>query len=135
MITTILLTGLMCFSSINGFFTVICHGSDGHIAVEPVIHNHCECPETSESGHQDMFAGIAVKSCRDHGHCADTIVTSDYIVPARKNIKSQLAEVFVQSPHQKSISNQMTSSFGHSFSWDTELSSFFRPLQSIIILA
>ncbi len=132
---TILLIGLMCFNSVSGFFMVICHGSDGHIAVEPVIHNHCECSESGKSDHQDIFAGLAIESCSDHEHCTDTIVSSNYIVSATKNIKSQLAEVFVQTPCQKSTSNQITSSFGYPLSWDTELSSFFRPLRSIIILA
>ncbi len=132
---TLLLIGLMCFSFINGFFTVICHGSDGHVAVEPVIHNHCECSESDESGHQDIFAWLASESCSDHGHCTDTIVSSDYTVSARKNIKPQLAKVFVQILCQKSTSNQITSSFRHLLSWDAEFSSFFRPLRSIIILA
>jgi len=64
---TILLIGLMCFSSVCGFSTVICRGSDGHIAVEPVVHNHCECPETTLADHQDKVAGAAIVSSADHG--------------------------------------------------------------------
>lgn len=132
---TTLLIGLMCFGSISGFFTVICHGSDGHVAVEPVVHNHCDCSESGESGHQDVFSGLTIESCSSHEHCTDAIVSSNYIVSARKNIKPQLVKVFVQSPCQKSTSNKITSSFGHPLSWNTELSSFFRPLRSIILLA
>ena len=134
---TLLLIGLMCFSSISGFFTVICHGSDGHVAVEPVVHNHCECSESGENGHRDRPAGTAIESSgdHDHEHCTDTIAASNYIVSARKNLKLSAQKVFMAILSPKSVSTHTLSVFGHPVVQSHESFSFFAPLRTIILLA
>jgi hypothetical protein len=132
---TIMLTGLMFFSSISGFFTVICYGSDGHIAVEPLVHNHCECPEPDKSSHQKDSSEHCAGFSSDHGHCKDTPAMSSVVISVRKNNKLRLVKVFVQGLYQKSVSNHIKSSFSYLLSWDTELSSFFTPLRTVILLA
>ena len=127
-----LLIALICVSPINGLFTVICYGSDGHITVEPILHNHCDCHE-SEGGSHQKDSSIAFSS--DHSHCKDTLAASGVVISVRKNIKTQLAKVLVQSLYQKSISNHITSFSRHPLLWNTELSSFFTPLRTVILLA
>lgn len=131
--TTILLLGLMCFSSVSGFYTVICLGSDGHIKVEAATHNHCPCPESGEIANQVVRPAIAPSI--SHGHCKDTLLISNYVLPARKNIKLSLHNVFTAHFFLKSISLQTTSTFGHMAVRSNELSSFFAPLRTVILLA
>jgi hypothetical protein len=130
-----LLIALICVSPISGSFTVICHGANGHIAIEPVWHNHCECPESDGSGHQKKISEFGVNLSSDHSHCKDTLAASGVVFSVRKNTKTQLTKVFVLGLYQKSISNHITSSFRYPLLWNTELSSFFTPLRTIILLA
>jgi len=130
-----LLIALICVSPISGSFTVICHGDDGHIAVEPILHNHCECHESEGGSHQKDSSDSSIDFSTDHSHCKDTLAASGVVISVRKNTKTQLVKVFVQGLYQKSISNHMTSSFRHPFFWNTELSSFFTPLRTIVLLA
>ena len=130
-----LLIALMCVSPISGSFTVICYGSDGHIAIETILHGHCDCPESDENGRQRDSNGSLILFSSDHSHCKDILAASSVVISVRKNIKPQLAKLFVQGLYQKSISNHMTSSFRHPLLWNTELSSFFTPLRTIILLA
>ena len=130
-----LLIALVCVGPISSSFTVICYGSDGHITVEPILYNHCDCPESDENGHQRDFNGSSILSSNDHSHCRDILATLSVVISVRKNIKTQLAKIFVQGLYQKSISNHMTSSFKHPLLWNTELSSFFAPLRTVILLA
>ena len=132
---TILLLGLMCFSSISGFFTVICYGSDGRVTVAPIVHNHCKCSKTAENADQDNFDGTAIGSYNGHGHCKDTLLTSSFIVPTRKNIKLSPCRVFTANIFLKSISTHATSFSVYSVLQSNELSSFFVPLRTVIILA
>lgn len=131
---TILLTGLMCFSSVSGFFTVMCHGSDGHIALEPFVHNHCECSEHSERSHQDTFAGTVIGSSATHDHCTDTIAASNMLIPVRKNVRLSLNDVFTANFFLKPKSIQTTSFLRCSGARSHELYSFFVPLRTIILL-
>ncbi len=131
----ILLITLTCVSPMSGLFTVICYGSDGHIAVEPIGHNHCECPESAGGSGQKASSEAGIGFSCNHSHCKDTPANSSVVLSVRKNIKPKLAKLFVQGLYQKSISNHMTSSFRHSLLWNTELSSFFTPLRTIILLA
>ena len=130
-----LLIALLCISSTSGSFTVICYGSDGHISVEPIFHDHCDCPESGVDSHQQDSSKTGVGLSSDHSHCTDTPTTSSVVISVRKNIKPQPAKIFVQGISQKLISNHMASSFRYPISWYTELSSFFAPLRTVILLA
>ena len=134
---TLLLIGLMCFSSVSGFFTVICHGSDGHVAVEPVVHNHCECSESGESDHRNRPAGTAIESSGDHNHkhCTDTIAADNYIVSARKNIKLSTHNVFTAMVFSKTIPSRPLSVSGRQATQGDEYVSFFAPLRTVILLS
>ncbi len=131
---TILLLWLMYFSSVNGFSTVICRGADGHIAVEPAAHNHCECPRDGKADEQNVF-GAVVEACVGHNSCTDTLPNSNYVVPVRQTIKVPTHKVLTAIPFLKSISIHTTSFFGYLVAQRNELSSFFMPLQTVIILA
>jgi len=131
---TILLIGIVFLSPLSGFLTVICHGSDGHIAVEPLVHNHCECPEIGEAEHQDKIAGSSIESAADHGHCKDSIATSGLIFSTRKNVKTSIYKVFSANLFLKSNSTLSRSFFGYLSTRSHELSSFFTPLRTIILL-
>jgi len=129
---TILLIGLMCLSSVSGFSTVICQGSNGHIAVEPAFHNHCQ---SSESTHQDEFSHQESDSPTGHNHCKDSISTSNYIVLKIENIKLLTHKIVQQNPILKSVSAHTTFSFGYVITKRDELSSFFEPLKTVVLLA
>ena len=132
--TIILLTVLMCFSPMSGLFTVICHGANGHIAVEPVLHNHGEYPESDGSGHQKNSSESGIDLSSGHSHCRDSLATSSLVIFVRKNIKPQHVQVFEQNSYQKSISDRMIFSFELLSPWDAELSSFFTLLRTIVLL-
>lgn len=131
---TILLIALMCFISVNGFFTVICHGADGHIAVEPAIHKHCQCPETPQTSDQHKFTANLIDSSTDHEHCKDSIANSNILVSPRKNIKLSTHKILTPNlllntaaAHSSSVFSLLTRSY--------ELSSFHTPLRTVILLA
>ena len=133
--TIILILVLMCFSPISSLFTVICYGSDGHIAVEPILHNHCDCHESEGGSHQKDSSESGIDFSSQHSHCKDTLAASDLATSVRKNFKPQLAKVLAQSLYQKSVYDHTISSFRNTLLWNTEFSSFFTPLESVILLA
>jgi hypothetical protein len=100
-----------------------------------MLHDHCDCPESEGGSHQKDSSESSIGFSSDHGHCKDTLATSSVVISVRKNIKPQRAKVFVQSLYQKSISSHMTFSFRHPLLWNAELSSFFTPLLTVILLA
>jgi len=129
--TTILLMSMIFFCSISGLSTVTCYGADGHIAVEPANHNHCDCPKTDETSRDK--AGIGLSG--GHEHCTDSTATPNILSPSRKNSSSFPDKIFTLSCVLKSIAPYPPSVLGfyalHSF----EFSSFHTPLQTIILLA
>ena len=131
---TILLLGLICFSSISGVFTVICHGSDGHANVEHFFHEHCDCSEYGENGRQKDCNDPFLRFSKDHTHCTDIPTASGVHISLRKN-KIRLAKIFLVRFHLRSNPNCLTHSFRLPIFWNTELFSFFTPLRSIILLA
>ncbi len=130
-----LLIALMCVSPVSGSFMVICYGGDGHVAVEPVGHDHCACAESEGSSHEKDSGESSIGCSSDHGHCKDVPASSSVVISDRKKIKSQISKVFGQSLCQRSFSNHMTFSFRYPITWNAELSSFFTPLGTIILLA
>lgn len=129
------LIGLMCFSLISGSFTVICHGSDGHQAIEPVLHNHCECPESDvDDQHGDNHSSEFFLST-NHNHCKDIPGDSIFSISLRKNNKPQIGKIPAESLYQNETSDYMLSCFRCTVSHNIDLSSFFTPLQSVILLA
>ena len=132
---TILLIGLTCISPVSGFFMVICHGSDGHVAVEPLFHNHCECPETDQNGKQDKYAGTTISLSVDHEHCKDTIVTPNVLLPKRKNVKPSTLKISIAKFTPKPILTYTSSFFRCFTTQSNELSSFYTPLRTVIFLA
>lgn len=133
-IMTIMVAGLICLSSISGLFTVVCQTADGHRAVEPVWHNHCDCSEADGGSHQENTSKAGIDISSDHSHCRDSLVTSNVIMSVRK-IRPQVVKVFVQNLYQKLITEHITSAFRYPVLWNTELSSFFTPLRTVILLA
>ncbi len=133
--TIILLTVLMCFSSMSSSFMVMCHGSDDHIVVEPVGHNHCDRQESCETGNQNDLTGSVIALANDHDHCKDTVAISSFIVSLRKNFKLSTHKVFAANLCSKSVSIPATSFFRHLAIRSHELSSFFAPLRTVILLA
>ena len=125
----------MCFSSVSGFFAVICHGSDGHIAVEPVPHNHCRCPEPDERGNQDELGRSVVALSTDHKHCRDVPADSDVIFSVRKNEKTSTYKAIAAKLFVKSILGRTTSFTKCPCARCSEESSFFGPLRTIVLLA
>lgn len=131
---TILLIALMCFGPISGLSIVVCYGANGHIAVEPTIHGHCESSELDESGCRKDSSQFGISLSSDHGHCRDILVTSNVVIPARKNIKLSTHKVFTTNLSLKSTSIHTSSVFSLA-TQSYDLSSFFAPLRTVILLA
>lgn len=131
---TLLLIGIMCFSPVSGWLMVICHGADGHIAVEPLFHGHCDTSLSCSTGINEDVHGPAIAPQTDHRHCRDTLATSHYFFSARKNIKLPAYDVFTVRLFHQSISTSPASLFGYLTVWRNELTSFFMPLQTVILL-
>jgi len=130
----ILLIGLMCFGSVGGVLAVVCHGSDGHVAVEVAVHNHCEC---DGDGQDDEGARLSIRAvdedCCGHDHCEDSLVSSKYVA-LRKNVKAA-HRVFVSNLFLKSISEHTTALSGRRAERRSGHSSFFGHLETVIFLA
>lgn len=129
------LIGLMCFSLIGESFTVICHGADGHKAIEFVLHNHCNCPKPDVSDQKRDTEDSHFFLLTDHHHCKDTPAASIFSISVRKNNKPQIGKIPAESLYQNETSDYMLSCFRCTVSRNNDLSSFFTPLQSIILLA
>ena len=130
---TILLIGLMCLSSVSGFFMVTCHGSDGHVAMEPVFHNHC--PETDHTGNQNNSSESEADLHFRHNHCIDTIAASYFYVLSQKNHRNSLLKVVTMNYSLKSASSNISLHLRDSDAKHNQLSPFFTPLRTVILLA
>ena len=137
--TTLFLLLLMCFSSVSGFFSVICHGSDGHVTVESVAHGHCQCPDTDDHGQENQgersFDLMTVRPATDHDHCKDTLATSDFVIPERKSSQSTSQKNVAANLLESLSLTQTTSESGCLASINIDLSAFYTPLSTIILLA
>lgn len=131
---TIWLVGLICFSSAGGFSKVICCGSDGHIALEPVFHKHCECPKPDETSSQCRLSGPIIESMPGHGHCTDTVAISGVIISVRKNIKSSTDKLIATKITSKTTSLYCPTLLSHFLARGSKLSSFHEPLRTVILL-
>lgn len=132
---TILLVGLICVSFISGFSSVICHGPDGHVAMEPSVHSHCECSETGQNEKQNQYDGTTISFSVNHEHCKDTVVAPNVLLPIRKNVKPSTLKIFIAKLTPKPISVYAPSFLDRFAAHRSELSSFHTPLRSIILLA
>lgn len=132
---TILLAGLMCISFVNGFPAVICHGPDGHVAIEPPAHNHCECSETAQDEKQTTYTGATIDFSANHEHCKDTVVIPNVLLTIRKNVKPSTSKIFIAKLTPKAILAYTHSFLSRFATQSGELSSFHTPLRSIILLA
>ena len=131
---TVLIIALMCFSPVTGSFTVMCHNADGHVALEPAIHNHCVCPDFGETALRNGFAESAAEPSRDHRHCIDIPLTSNILISVQKNHKLPINKVSICSAYQSEMNSYAASSFPCLFSRDAEWTSFFTPLRTIVLL-
>ena len=120
-------------SPLSGLFTVICHGFDGHVAVEIADHNHCACPEPDDSVSNDSM-GMVIVSTSDHGHCYDTATDSHFIAPVRKNSNFNTHKDFVVDHELKSISQPAPFIFEPSSERDNACLPFYAPLRTVIML-
>lgn len=129
-LTIWLMVKLIWLISISGFFGVTCYGADGHIAMEPIAHNHCDCLESGEIGDE-----TAIGLSGSHDHCTDAVATSSIFRPNPENSKSfprkVVAPTFVINPTSVHLLSCFSCSTIHSF----ELSPFYTPLRTVIILA
>jgi hypothetical protein len=131
---TILLAVIMCLSPISGLFAVICHGSDGHIAVEPVFHSHCDCPQMPEASYNHAHTGATIGSSADHDHCRDFTTFSSVILPG-KTVKPSPVKVLTASYLQNTFLFQGRSFLSCLTAQSGELCPFFTPLRTVILLS
>lgn len=131
----LLLVGLVFISPLSSFFTVICQGSDGHVAVEATVHNHCDCPDEPSDVENQIKDTRIIGSSSEHGHCDDMSAAENFIVPTRKNSKLSTHNVFIPSPVLKSIPLPSTFIFEHPAARSNECFPFFAPLRTVILLS
>lgn len=129
---TLLLIGLMAVSSISGSLTVVCHGADGHIAVESLVHNHCECPQDGQQGDITLIGN----NCPgEHGHCQDYVLASHLITPSNNAQKQSIHQSFTPCLIHPVDSLIHLSLLGNFSSQDDKLPAFHTPLRTVILLA
>jgi len=132
---TILLMGLMLYSPVSGLFTVICHGSDGHVAIEPAVHSHCECQETDIAVNKDSTSGVTFGLAINHDHCRDYKTFSNNIAHTGKNFRLLTQKVLAANLVTQSLSANTNSIFRFVNVQGNEFFSFYSPLKTIILLA
>jgi hypothetical protein len=121
----------MCFSSVNGFLGVLCHGTDGHFALEAAIHTHCvlDCGQTANNSNTETATGL----CFAHPHCKDSIATLNAFNPnSQKNSSSH--NLFTLNLVLKPILARTSSFSSRFFVNNDSLSSFYTPLQTVVLL-
>ena len=127
-IATMLLT--IAQWSYGGF--VLCYGSDGHVAMEPVFHNHC--PEPDHTGNQNNSSESEADLSFEHSYCKDTITASDFYVLAQKNHVISLLKIVTTNSFLKAVSPDVSSHLRYSDMNNDQLSPFFTPLRTVILL-
>ena len=132
---TMKFVGLMAFSLISGFSTVICHDSNGHIVVKDIAHNHCECPKTDQNGKQDDFAGTIIGFSHGHHHCKDIIAITNIVISTRENFKPLKQKAFAVNLLLDSTITHASFASEYFNSYNQKSSSFHTPLQTVILIA
>ena len=96
-IVTILLIGLLCFSHICGFSAVICHGSDGHDALELIGSMCCDLLEADVHSPSPSPNELCSSSKHGCGPCVDTPITTEAIEVVKRTdpVKSTIAALHV----------------------------------------
>jgi len=128
-IITTLLIILLCYSTVSSAFAVICHGFDGHITVEPVMHSHCECPDSLSAGET-----VSLNSSDGHNHCTDSNMTLHAIVSPKKDIRISITKAFMLKPVSKQDLMPISSALKSGFMQPLDFR-FHAPLKTIILLA
>ena len=130
--TTILLAALVCIALPNSGALVLCHGDDGHAAVESVLHDHC--PSDGEHGENEAAHGHGTSLAQTHTHCSDTMLTTNIAVSEQKTV----------SKSKQAAANNICQNLGGSSAnaaskirscWNIESTSFFTPLRTIVLLS
>ena len=110
------------------FGLTLCHGADGHIAVEPAFHRHCQ------GGHEDSVVRADSTFISDHnegcGHCVDVHLGSSLLAQAKTTRVTPdfTAPLYLFSVLQNpSLASAIYSNPIHSIS-------HFSPIDSIILL-
>ncbi len=133
---TILLIGIMCLSPLSGLCAVLCHCSDGYVAVTPLFGSLCECPESDVTGSQARLSDESlIELSTDHDCCKDSVVPSNIIVFAPKNTTLPTSNVIAAHFLLKPVLSQTVPLPGSLSAGCPELSSFFLPLRTVILLA
>ena len=112
----------------GGYGNVLCYGDDGHIALEPVFHNHCdhdhEHKHESHAEHEDVETNLSDKC----SPCVDILNSTD-IEPVRIQLLS------LSNPADfHLIAANSVDPLGIVNTDQKSLSSFFKPLKTIILL-
>jgi len=133
---TILLIVLMCINSVSGYSMVMCHGQDGHVGLEPIDHNHCDCYGEHElhKTNQDESSKIPEGVSFDHHHCNDNLVLLDIYLLKQKDIKVSVQKVLNENTLFSDIASYNDYYRNSAISDIDNLSEFFTPLQTIILL-
>ena len=129
--TTILLITLVCIALPNSGALVLCHGADGHAAIESALHNHCE--SDAEHGENDGEHGHGHSLAQTHNHCSDTMLTTNIIVSEQKNT-SKINEALANNICQFCWGSSANAA-SKIRCWNIESTSFFTPLRTIVLLA
>jgi hypothetical protein len=124
------LVGLFCFNSVSGFFMVICQNSDGRVAVEPVFHSHCECPDIDNPADY----AVAISSSADHDHCSDFVAVSNLVVPSKSTVRQSAFKAFTSCFIQKTDLLVNTPVVGFFAAQGDGFASFHVPLRNVILL-
>ena len=134
---TFLLIGLILISSLSGYNTVICYGSDGHICVESVNHSHCDSIDENEHtlNINDIHSKFSDYLSISHSHCNDTLIKQYfYLTKSNQNNKliSKAASFYIKNINYECVS---TNPLIVKIIKNQDISDFFIPLESIVILA
>lgn len=133
---TILLIGIMCLSPVSGLCAVLCHCSDGYVAVTPLFGSLCECPQSDVNGIAARLSDESfIESSNDHDCCKDSVAPSNIIVFTQKNTAFPISKVITAYVLVKPISSQTSHLTGSLSAGCTKLSSFFLPLRTVILLS
>ena len=132
---TIMLVVLICFNSMGGFLFSICHGSDGHVAIEALSHHHCNC-EDSDKIYANRASLVTLNIYpAEHSHCKDFRLISNLLLEVRKNVKSFSSKVFYKSIFVRWITFFTQVDSCKSFLDINQLFSYHTPLRTIILLS
>jgi hypothetical protein len=130
-----LLAALVFAGPISGSMSVVCYGHNGRITVEPLIHDHCDCPAPDAAGRGAGSGEPGTEPSTAHAHCEDVPAMPGAFTAVDKGGQPKTAKAVSKGLCRKPVPDNTVFSRRFPFSQSIDFPAFFAPLRTVILLA